>query len=167
MRVWLSLLMTVAFAQPVLAQMDMNSRETCLYIGGSFYMCDPQHEWITLRLPEDLEGIGISFDNGIKAQIEVMVSPWVGIQRRGGESITDFEGFIAEELTKVDQFPAATRITHQQRNEQDGILVETWLWLDQQVFSAETFLIDDRYTLEHAAQHAEMLAAVTHSWSFK
>lgn len=167
MKVWMSFLMATVVAQPSLAQMDMNSRKTCLYIGGSFYMCDPHHEWATLRLPEDLEGVGISFDNGIEAQIEVMFSPWVGIQVRGGEGITDFEGFIAEELTKVDQFPAATRISHTQRNERDGILVETWLWLAQELFTAETFLIGDRYTLEHAAQHAEMLAAVTHSWSFK
>ncbi len=165
MRMWAALL-TVFLALPALAQEYLFS-DDCLYINDVFYMCDQVNEWVTLELPEDLQGVGFQFKDGINASVEVMASVWVGIQVRAQRySSEGSDLLIPEELTTIDGFPAITHIQLTQWNGQDVVIVRTRLLLHQVSLRAETTQFANNYTPEHAARHAEMLAGITHEWSF-
>ncbi len=156
------------FAQPVLGQSTEDyvyPPEDCVYIGGPIYMCDPAHEWATLDLPEDLTGVGLTFDNGITAQVDVMESVWVGIQVRAQKYSSDgIEGLIEETLTKIDGYPAITYVYRDTRDGQDVVVARTELLLYQLSISAETTQAGTTYTAEHSAQHSGVLAGILYDW---
>lgn len=166
MKIWAALTVFVILAQPTFAQKYLSS-DDCLYINGPFYMCDQVNAWETLELPEDLQGVGFQIEGGITASVEVMASVWVGIQVRA-QRYTRFQGdtLITEELTRIDDFPAVTDIQHGQQNGQDVVIARTHLLLHELSLRAETTQAGDSYTPEHAERHAEMLAGITHEWSF-
>ncbi|MEE9453056.1 MAG: hypothetical protein V3V13_01565 [Paracoccaceae bacterium] len=141
--------------------------DDCLYINGPFYICDQLNAWETLELPEDLQGVGFQFEGGITASVEVMASVWVGIQVRA-QRYTRYQSdsLITEELTRIDDFPAVTDIQLRQRDGVDVVIARTHLLLHELDLTAETTQVADSYTPEHAARHAEMLAGITHEWSF-
>lgn len=141
--------------------------DDCLYINGPFYMCDEANAWQTLELPEDLQGVGFEFESGITASVEIMASPWVGIQVRAQRYSRDASNpRFPKELTTIDGFPAITRIFLTQQYGEDAVVSRTFLLMYELNLRAETMQIASSYTPEHAARHAEMLAGITHEWSF-
>jgi len=138
--------------------------DDCLYINDVFYMCDQVNAWETLELPEDLRGVGFEFEGEIRATVEIMASPWVGIQvRHNGR---DSSPNMVEALVKVDFFPAITTIYSVGQGAQAVMVASTTLRLHELDLRAETRQTGNSYTPDHAARHAEMLAGITHEWSF-
>ncbi len=171
MKMWTALL-SVFFAVPAAAQTvpAMTSESTylfaddCLHINDVFYMCDQVNAWKTLELPEDLKGVGFQFEGEIRATVEVMASPWVGIQvRHNGRGSSPN---TIKELVKVDFFPAITTIYSAGQGAQAIMVASTTLLLHELDLRAETRQTGSTYTPKHAARHAEMLAGITHEWSF-
>lgn len=139
----------------------------CLYINEPFYMCDEVNTWETLELPEDLQGVGFQFEGGITATVEIMASVWVGIQVRAQRYTAEGTTLLLPEaLTTIDGFPAITHILLQQQDGEDVVISRTQLLLYRLSLYAETMQLGSTYTTEHAARHAEMLAGITHEWSF-
>ncbi len=139
--------------------------EDCTPVGGPVYMCDPAHEWRILDLPEDMTGIGATFENGITAEVNVVQSPWVGIQIRAQKySSYGLEGLIGESLTKIDGYPAITYIFREVRDGQSMIVARSRLLLYQLSITAETARPGSTYTAEHSAQHRDVLAGILYYW---
>jgi len=168
MRVLPAILSALLMAPPVLGQSTgeyIYPPDDCIYVGGPIYMCDPAHEWTTLDLPEDLTGIGMTFDNGITAQVDAMESVWVGIQVRAQKySSYGIEGLIEETLTKIDGYPAITYVYSEMRDGQSVVIARTDLLLYQLAISAETEQASTTYTAEHRAQHRDVLAGILYYW---
>ncbi|MBL1436513.1 MAG: hypothetical protein COB08_009985 [Rhodobacteraceae bacterium] len=141
--------------------------DDCLYINEPFYMCDEVNTWETLELPEDLQGVGFQFEGGITATVEIMASVWVGLQVRAQRYSTEGSDLLLpEELATIDGFPVTTHIQLKQQNGEDVVVSLTRLLLYRVSLYAETMQLGSTYTSEHAARHAEMLAGITHEWSF-
>jgi len=139
--------------------------EDCDYVGGPIYMCDPAHDWGELDLPEDLTGVGLTFENGITAQVDAMESVWVGIQVRAQKySSYGIEGLIEETLTKIDGYPAITYVYPEMRDGQSMVVARTDLLLYQLSISAETAQAATTYTSDHRAQHSDVLAGILYYW---
>ncbi|HIP21993.1 MAG TPA: hypothetical protein EYG79_00110 [Rhodobacteraceae bacterium] len=170
MRVLPTILSALLLAAPVLAQSTdeyIFPPEDCVYVGGPIYMCDPAHEWAILELPEDLSGVGLTFENGITAQVDAMESVWVGIQVRAQKySSYGIEGLISESLTKIDGYPAITYVYSEMRGGQNMVVARTELLLYQLSISAKTEQASTTYTAEHSAQHSDVLAGILYYWDF-
>ncbi len=139
--------------------------EDCVYVGGPIYMCDSAHQWAILELPEDLTGVGLTFENGIIAQVDAMESVWVGIQVRAQKySSYGIEDLIEETLTKIDGYPAITYVYPEMRDGQSMVIARTDLLLYQLSISAETAQAATTYTPEHRAQHSDVLAGILYYW---
>lgn len=166
---WGHLAIATVFAFPATAQMEnglLFAYEDCKSISSPIQICDPVRDWAHLELPEDLEGVSFTFNNEIEATIEVMVSPWIGIQVRASRyDNRNYPTLMAEEFAKIDGYPAITYIFPQERDGQSGIVAETRLLLPEISISATTFQPAATYTPEHAMRHAEMLAGITYKWS--
>jgi len=166
MRVLPPILAALIIAPPVLGQSTgIYPPEDCVYVGGPIYMCDTAHNWAILDLPEDLTGVGLTFGNGITAQVNVMASVWVGIQVRAQKYSRDgIEGLISETLTKIDGYPAITYVFRDTRDGQDVVVARTELLLYQLSITAETTQTGTTYTAEHSAQHSDVLADILYNW---
>ncbi len=150
------------------AQAQLIDATDCLAVGGPIHICDPDHSWVALDLPEDLAGARTEFNDGISAQVEVAANPLVGIQVRAMRpDIRRHPAGTTEHLTKIDGFPAITYVSRTNGSGVDQIEARTELLLFQLVVTAETIQRGDSYSAEHAARHAEMLHSIIHEWSLE
>lgn len=165
---WPALLAALALSQPAFAQISDEypyPPTDCQQVNGPVYMCDHSRDWETLDLPEDLAGLGFQFNFGTQAALTVAHSAYVGIQVRAQKySSAEIDGLIAEELTKIDGYPAITYIYRDARGGREVIVASTNLLLYKTSITAETTQQSDVYTPEHRSQHDLMLAGIHYYW---
>ena len=165
-----TILAALLLAPPVFGQSTdayTGAPDGCVYIGGPMDMCDPAHDWVILQLPEDSTGVGLTFENGIIAEVDATESVWVGIQVRAQKySSYGIDGLISETLTKIDGYPAITYVFGDVRDGENVIVARTKLLLYRISVTAETAQAATTYTPEHRAQHSDVLAGIVYNWDY-